>query len=177
VTLGGTDHLSASFAAHDIAGQIESGYRLSLSLRWFTPYAAVRVQAFYTPAYGETSDQGASVFALNYNAHTTTDTRTELGARIDRTMALPNGDTLGLRARAAWAHDFWSNTAVVASFQSMPGSSVTVVGATPPADSFLLSGGTEIGFRNGFSVASWVDTAFARGSQSYAGNVRLRYAW
>lgn len=173
VSVGGLEHLSADFSAHDIAGQIEAGYRLG----WFTPYAAVRMQTFYTPAYSERSNLGASIFALNYDAHTTTDTRTELGGRIERTIGLSDGKTLDLRARAAWAHDFWSSTNMVARFQSMPGAPFAVTGATPPSDSFLFSGGAELGFRNGFSLASWVDTAFARGSQSYAGNVRVRYAW
>lgn len=172
ITISG-EHLSADFSAHDIAGRIEGGYKFGS----VTPYAAVQVQSFSTPAYGETSDLGASIFALNYDANTTTDTRSELGVRVERTMILPRGETLGLRGRAAWAHDFWSSTDVVATFQSLPGAPFVVSGATPSSDWFLLSGGAEWGFRNGFSLGSWVDTAFARGSQSYSGNVRVRYVW
>ena len=39
-------------------------------------------------------------------------------------------------ARTAWAHDTFSDPSLVASFQSLPGSSFTVTGAEPARDSF-----------------------------------------
>ncbi len=52
-----------------------------------TPYAAVQAQSFRTPAYSETDVNGGG-FGLAYNARTGTDTRSELGARFDRLVAL-----------------------------------------------------------------------------------------
>ena len=46
-----TDSFAASFWAHDFAAQVETGIHYG----WFTPYAALRAQAFYTPAYRETN--------------------------------------------------------------------------------------------------------------------------
>ena len=48
-----------------------------------TPYAALQAQSFRTPSYNETDVTGGG-FALSYNGHTATDTRSELGARFDR---------------------------------------------------------------------------------------------
>src|ERR1700736_4842275 len=73
VTLAGADHLAADFAANDIGGRLEGGYRFAIpSVGWpgqsgLTPYAAVQVQAFRTPSYGETALSGSSVFALSYD--------------------------------------------------------------------------------------------------------------
>jgi outer membrane autotransporter protein len=107
VTLAGTDHLVAEFSANNIGGRIEGGYRFAIpgALGWpgfgFTPYAAGQMQAFRTPSYSEIAASGSSVFALAYDARTTTTTRTELGAWFDWTIPVDYGTTLSLRTRAA----------------------------------------------------------------------------
>ena len=185
VTVAGSDNLTAAYSAQQAAGRFEGGYRFAVPYlggwpghAWFIPYGAVQEQAFYSPSYGESAASGSSsVFALNYAAQTTTDTRTELGAWFDRTIALDNGAILALRTRTAWAHDYWSGVAITAGFQTLPGTNFTVNGALPAANSLLASAGAEIGFRNGFSIGGWLDTQWAQRSQVYSGNARLRYSF
>ncbi len=184
VTLAGTDHLTADFSANDVGGRIEGGYRFALPnvLGWparygITPYAAGQVQSFRTPSFSESAASGSPVFALAYNAHTTTTARTELGAWFDWSIPVDYGTTLVLRTRAAWAHDYWSAPNITAMFEALPGSSFTVTGAAPASDLLLASAGAEFGFGNGFSLAAWFDGEFAEHSQKYAGTGRLRYTW
>ncbi|WP_172804525.1 ice-binding family protein [Afipia sp. GAS231] len=183
VTVAGTDHLAADFAANDIGGRLEGGYRFAIpSMGWqgqsgLTPYAAVQVQSFRTPSYSETALSGASVFALSYNARTITTTRTELGSWLDWSIPVDYGTTLSLRGRAAWAHDEWSSPNITAGFQALPGSIFVVTGAAPATDLALASVGVEIGFRNGFSVGARFDGEFAENSTKYSGMGRLRYTW
>jgi outer membrane autotransporter protein len=183
VTVAGLDQLNASFDAQGLGGRIEGGYRFiipgvfDLPQFGFTPYAALQGQAFHTPSYSESAAFGSPQFALAYDAHTTTTTRTELGAWFDRTTMLDNGAMLALRTRAAWAHDFWSDLSSTATFQALPGSSFTVFGATPAHDSFLVSAVAEIGFNNGISLAGKFDSELAQSSQTYIGTARLRYMW
>jgi uncharacterized protein with beta-barrel porin domain len=66
---------------------------------------------------------------------------------------------------------------MTAGFQSLPGSSFTVIGATPVHDSLLASAVAEVSFRNGISLAGKFDTEQAARSQTYVGTARLRYAW
>ena len=170
-----SEHFTSSFSAHNVAAEIEGGYRYN---EWFSPYAALRVQAFFTPAYSESAAPGStSVFALNYHANTTTTIRTELGARFNRNIALHDGASLALRARAAWAHDFGSGPSVVAEFQAIPGAPFTVQGAAPGRDALLLTAGAEVRFANGFAVAGTFDSELASGSQTYAGTGRVSYRW
>lgn len=182
LTVAGLDHLTADFSANNFGGRIEGGYRFAVPGVFelpgfgFIPYAAFQMQAFRTPSYSEIAVSGSSSFALDYSAHTTTTTRTELGAWFDRSMLL-NGAILSLRTRAAWAHDNWSGTSMTAAFQSLPGSSFTVTGATPVHDSLLASAVAEVSFVNGISLAGKFDTELARHSQTYVGTARLRYAW
>jgi outer membrane autotransporter protein len=133
---------------------------------------------FYTPAYQETAAAGSSDdFALAFAENTTSVIRTELGARLDRTIGLDDGMFVGLHGRLAWAHDFWSGTNANASFVSIAAPSFIVAGAKPATDSLLVSAGAEIGFGQGLSLAAWFDGEFSDGSQTYAGTGRVRYAW
>ena len=183
VTLAGADHLAADFAANDIAGRLEGGYRFAIpSVGWpgqsgLTPYAAVQVQAFRTPSYGETALSGSSVFALSYDARTITTTRTELGTWLDWSIPVDYGTRLTLLGRAAWAHDDWSAPNITAGFLALPGSSFVVTGAAPATDLALASAGVEVGFRNGFSLGARFDGEFAENSQKYSGMGWLRYTW
>ncbi len=138
------DHLTASFNAQSLGGRIEGGYRLGTVFGALTPYAAVQVQSFRTPSYSETDVNGGG-FALAYNARTGTDTRSELGARFDRMVALNPTAALALRGRLAWAHDWVSDPTLAPLFQTLPGASFIVNGARageglprspPPARSF-----------------------------------------
>ena len=66
--------------------------------------------------------KAAFCFALAYNSRTGTDTRSELGTRFDvrwRSIVTP----CSLRARLAWAHDWVSDLALAAVFQTLPGAS------------------------------------------------------
>jgi uncharacterized protein with beta-barrel porin domain len=172
VTMGAGDYAS-DFSANDIGGRLETGYRLG----WLIPYAAVEADALYTPAYAERTVSGSSSFALQYDANTATDARTELGVRLEQTIAFHDGNWLSLRARAAWAHDYGSASTMVAGFQQLPGPTFTVEGARADADSVLLSAGAEFGFRNGFAIGGSFDSEFADNSQTYSGTGRISYRW
>jgi len=184
VTVAGTDHLTANFSAHSVGGRIEGGYRfavpgvLASSKFGFTPYAAAQVQAFHTPSYSEIAASGSPIFALTYNSHITTAARTELGSWVDKTFDLNRGDELTLFGRAAWAHDWYSDPTLTAAFgSSLPGSSFSVYVATPVKDSALLTVGTQLYVRNGWSMMAKLDSELSQGSQTYIGTGRLRYSW
>jgi len=50
-------------------------------------------------------------------------------------------------------------------------------GATPVRDSALLSAGTELRYRNGWSLAAKFDSQLAGHSQTYADTATQGYAW
>jgi outer membrane autotransporter protein len=171
-----SDHLTASFNAQSLGGRIEGGYRFATWYGGVTPYAAIQAQSFRTPSYSETDGSGAG-FALAYNARTGTDTRSELGARFDRLIALNSSAALSLRGRLAWAHDWVSDPTLAALFQTLPGASFIVNGATPVKDSALVSAGTEYRLANGVTLLAKFDGEFASRSSTYAGTGTVRYAW
>jgi uncharacterized protein with beta-barrel porin domain len=173
------DDITSSFAGQGYGGRVEAGYRYAVPVSGTvigtTPYAAIQTQWFHTPTYSETDLAGGGL-GLTYNAMTANDTRSELGARFDDPTLL-NGMPLILRARLAWAHDWVSNTSLDAVFQSLPGSSFIVNGATPPKDSALASVGARLYFSRAWSFAAKFDGEFASGSQTYGGTGTLRYTW
>jgi autotransporter-associated beta strand protein len=174
------DQLTANFSGQSYGGRIEAGYRYVASplptvVLGVTPYAAVQVQDFQTPSYSE-SDVTGGGFGLSYAAMNATDTRTELGTRFDA-PTLVYGLPLILRSKVAWAHDFVSSPALSAAFESLPGAGFTVNGAPIPHDSALVSAGAQLFITPNWSLLAKFDGEFAAGTQTYAGNGTLRYAW
>ena len=170
------DHLTASFNAQSLGARVESGYRFATIFGGIAPYAAIQAQSFRTPTYRETDVNGGG-FALGYNGRTATDTRSELGARFDRLLALNPNAALALRARLAWAHDWVSNSTLAAVFQALPGASFIVNGAAPAMNSALASAGTELRLANGVTLIGKFDGEFAAHSSTYAGTGTVRYTW
>ena len=90
---------------------------------------------------------------------------------------MPGRWPLILRARLAWAHDWVTNPALAAVFQSLPGASFAVNGAAPPADSALASAGAELHLTRNWSATAKFEGEFAPRAQTYAGTGTLRYTW
>lgn len=176
VALAGGGTLDAKFKAQTFAGRAEAGWRVGGAWSGVTPYGAVQVARLGLPAHGEQAATGANAFALAYAAHTETQTRTEVGARLDHTMALADA-LLTLRGRAAWVHDHGTARLAQASFQGLPGAAFTVSGARAPADALLVSAGVELAFGQGLSVAGTFEGEFAGSGHSYAGKGAIRYRW
>src|SRR6516165_751888 len=158
------------------AGGSRGGYRFATIYGGITPYAAIQAQSFHTPAYTET-DAIANGFALTFNGRDATDTRSELGARFDRVLAVYSNAVLALRGRVAWAHDWVSDPTLLPVFQALPGASFIVNGATPAKNSALTSAGAELRLANGVALLAKFDGEFASHSSTYAGTGTLRYRW
>jgi outer membrane autotransporter protein len=142
-----------------------------------TPYAAIQAQSFHTPGFTET-DGIANGFALGFGSRDATDTRSELGARFDRMLAVYSNAVLALRARVAWAHDRVSDPTLLPAFQALPGASSFIVnGATPAKNSALTSAGAELRLANGVTLLAKFDGEFASHSSTYAGTGTVRYRW
>ena len=170
------DHLTASFNAQSYGGRVEGGYRFATYYGGLTPYAAIQSQTFHTPGYTETDLNGGG-FALGFNSRNATDTRSELGGRFDRLLLLNPEAALTMRARVAWAHDWVSDPTLTAAFQTLPGASFIVNGATPAKNSALVSEGAELRLANGVVLLGKFDGEFASHSTTYAGTGTVRYTW
>ncbi len=176
VTVAGTDVLQARFRAETFSARFEGGYRFATPLAGITPYVAAQAISFNLPAYAEQVLAGTGTFALNYGAQTTTATRTELGLRTDKSFAMQDG-IFTLRGRAAWAHDYNSDRAVGAVFQTLPGAAFVVNGARANPDGALVSAGAEMKWINGFSLAATFEGEFSGNVSSYAGKGVAKYTW
>ena len=118
----------------------------------------------------------ATVRAELCAAQTSTTSRTELGLRTDKSIAVQDG-VLTLRGRAAWAHDYNNDRNITAIFQALPGASFVVNGAKPKPDAALVSAGGEMKWLNGFSLGATFEGEFSGNVTSYAGKGIARYTW
>ncbi len=179
VTVAGFDQLRANFNANSYSGRVEIGNRFVTP--WIggfglTPYGAVQVTALDLPSYAESVVAGANTFALAYSGKTITATRSELGFRTDKSFAV-NDAILTLRGRAAWAHDYNPDRSASATFQSLPGASFIVNGASLAKHTALTSASAELKWMNGWSIAGTFEGEFSDVTRSYAGKGVVRYAW
>ncbi len=62
-------------------------------------------------------------------------------------------------------------------FQTLPGASFVVNGATPAKNSALASAGAELRLANGVSLLAKFDGEFAAHSSTYAGSGTIRHTW
>jgi uncharacterized protein with beta-barrel porin domain len=67
--------------------------------------------------------------------------------------------------------------ALVPVFQTLPGASFIVNGATPAKNSALTSAGAELRLANGVTLLAKFDGEFASRSSTYAGTGTVRYTW
>jgi uncharacterized protein with beta-barrel porin domain len=176
VTADGFDQLQANFNANAFSGRLEGGYRFATPWIGVTPYAAGQFTTFVLPSYAEQAIVGTNNFALSYGAQSVTDPRSELGLRTDKSYALTDA-VLTLRTRTAWAYDYNTDRGVAATFQTLPGSSFVVNGATPAHNSALTTASAEVKWLDGFSLAATFDGEFSNVTRSYAGKGVARYSW
>src|SRR5262249_14762048 len=169
-------HLTASFNAQSFGGRVEGGYRFMTYYGGLTPYAAIQSQTFPTPGYTPTDLNGGG-FSLRVKSRQATHTKSEPGGRVDRLLLLNPEAALTLRARVAWAHDWISDPSLAAVFQTLPGASFIVNGATPAKNSALTSAGGELRLANGVTLIGKFDGEFASHSSTYAGTGTVRYTW
>jgi uncharacterized protein with beta-barrel porin domain len=119
---------------------------------------------------------GTGNFALAYGARSVTDPRSELGVRTDKSYAMQDG-IVTLRGRFAWAHDFDTDRAAGATFQSLPGASFVVNCAAQASDSALVTASVEKKWLSGWSAAATFEGEFSDVTRSYAGKGVVRYTW
>jgi uncharacterized protein with beta-barrel porin domain len=179
VTIAGLDHLRADFNANAWSGRVEVGNRIvapTMGGFGVTPYAAGQFVTFDLPAYAEQAVADSTAFALSYAAKTVTDFRSELGFRVDRSLATQFG-ILTVRGRFAWAHDYDPDRSIAATFLALPGASFVVNGAAQASDYVLTGASLEMKWMNGWSAAATFESEVSSVTTGYAGKGVVRYAW
>ena len=134
--IGTTETARSSVIASQLGGRVEIGRAFEIAppdggRLAVTPFVALQPMQLWTPAYGESSVAATGapgVFALNYQAQSTTSLPLFLGAQFD-TDTTVQGRPLSAWVRAAWVHEFLPDRNVSAGFQVLPGTSFTVDGA------------------------------------------------
>lgn len=177
VTVSGTDVLQGKQNADDFGGRIEAGWRVALDDTYtIAPYGAFAGESFESPAYAETAISGGSSFALSYAAHTSTLGRSELGAHLDRSYDLGNGE-LTADIKAAWAHQLDDLPFTQANFENLATASFQVLGVRPTRDMALLGADLELQYRSGLFLGLKGEGQFGAGTTIVEGMGRFGLRW
>jgi uncharacterized protein with beta-barrel porin domain len=183
--IGATETAKSTVVSNQFAGRVEVGRGFTVSEEGassryvVTPFAALQPVQLWTPGYSETSfaaTGGYGVFALSYQAQSTTSLPLSLGAQFDAATQVRERP-LSAYARLAWVHEFMPDRNVTAGFTTLPGTSFTVDGAKASYNAARI----DLGGRYAVGEQTFL---FANGSaelsdrgQSIGGTVGLRFTW
>jgi uncharacterized protein with beta-barrel porin domain len=173
VTILRTHDYDADYSSTDAALRAEAGYRLGMMEGTSViPYAALEGHYIFTGGYGEDTVSGRNGFALNYDANTTTDVRSELGLGFEITGSgeMPR---FAFTGRAAWAHDWNDGDGTDVSFQAIENASFTVRGAEAPDDVALVNATLSAWVTESLEVSGSATGEFGQGYESLSGALSL----
>lgn len=182
--IGTPETARASTVSTQLAGRVEVGRpfeigKTGVSQFGLTPFAALQPAQFWQPATTETSTTGTGapgVFALGYQAQSTTSLPMFLGAQLDGRTEV-NGLPLNAWLRLAWVHEFMPGRPVTAGFVNLPGSLFTVDGAQAASDAARIDLGAKYAVGQQTSLFANVSTELSNRGQGYSGSVGFRMTW
>jgi len=166
------DSLTANYTATSWSGRAEMGYRLAFGDYGVTPFIAGQSQVVNMPGFCEASQAGNGA-ALCFNANSTPSLRSEIGIDADAALGNILGSRAKLMARLAWAHEYQTTGSVSAWFQSLPGSTFAVSGASMPSDMGIARVMANFELDQAWSFRLQADAEFADRYGSFAGTARL----
>ncbi|TAJ90419.1 autotransporter domain-containing protein [Reyranella sp.] len=166
------DSLTANYTATSWSGRAEMGYRLAFGDYGVTPFIAGQSQVVNMPGFCEASQAGNGA-ALCFNANSTPSLRSEIGIDADAAIGNILGSRAKLMARLAWAHEYQTTGSVSAWFQSLPGSTFAVSGASMPSDMGIARVMANFELDRAWSFRLQADAEFADRYGAFAGTARL----
>ncbi len=166
------DSLTANYTATSWSGRAEMGYRLAFGDYGVTPFIAGQSQVVNMPGFCEASQAGNGA-ALCFNANSTPSLRSEIGIDADAALGNILGARAKLMARLAWAHEYQTTGSVSAWFQSLPGSTFAVSGASMPSDMGIARVMANFELDRVWSFRLQADAEFADRYGAFAGTARL----
>ncbi|GGD47753.1 ice-binding family protein [Sinisalibacter lacisalsi] len=173
LTIAGVDRLIGATTADTFAAHVEAGYHMGN----FTPFAGLRAQSYTTHAFSETAASGTSSYALQYDEHTTTSLRSELGLDMQWVNERDGGAMTTFGLRAAWAHEFASNQPGTRSFVNAPGVTFPASGAARDRDSLILAANAGMAASNGLYFDGAIKAEYSRSSRDLGGSLTVGYRW
>jgi subtilase-type serine protease len=182
--IGSTETAKSSAISGELAGRFELGRPFEVARSesgqlGVTPFVALQPAQLWTPAIAESSvsqSGGPGVFALNYQAQSTTSLPTFLGAQLDGQTQI-NARPLTAWVRAAWVHEFLPDRGVTAGFTVLPGSTFSVDGARAASNAARFDLGVKYAVGNQTSLFANGNVELSDRGQTLAGTVGLRITW
>jgi hypothetical protein len=92
-------------------------------------------------------------------------------------MPVGNGDSFGLKLRAAYVYDAATNPVLAANLVSLPGASFAVAGAMPARASALLASAVEYHIGGSGTFFAKFKGEIAENAQNYEGSLGFRVNW
>lgn len=177
--IGTTETERSSAVSTQLGGRFEVGRPFALGQASITPFAALQPSQFWQPATTETgwtANGAPGVFALSYQAQSTTSLPSFLGAQLDGRTEI-NSHAASAWLRLAWVHEFMTARPVTAGFVGLPGSQFTVDGATAASDAARIDFGARYALNPQTALFANATAELSNRGQSVGGTVGFKWVW
>lgn len=177
--IGTAETERSSSVSTQLGGRLEVGRPFAVAQASITPFVALQPSQFWQPATTETGTtvSGApGVFALSYQAQSTTSLPLFLGAQVDGRTEI-DSRAASAWLRLAWVHEFMPGRPVTAGFTGLPGSQFTVDGATAASDAARLDFGGRYALDTRISLFANATAELSNRGQSVGGSVGFKWVW
>jgi len=173
VFTGFSGSASGDFNGQQYVARGEVGYPIAMGATTVAPLGSLTYSHLGQDAYTESGGNGA---ALAVDSARTSSVTTDIGVKLEHGMTVSQG-LLVPDLRIAWRHNYDSTrTAITANFAAATSgeTSFTVLGATPLADSAVISAGITLLRGNDLSLTARYEAQLGQGYVSNAASLRLR---
>lgn len=177
--IGTAETERSSAVSSQLGGRVEVGRPFAVGQGSITPFVAVQPSQFWQPATtetGTTANGAPGVFALSYQAQSTTSLPMFLGAQVDGRTEI-DSRAASAWLRVAWVHEFMTGRPVTAGFTGLPGSLFTVDGATAASDAARLDLGGRYALDSQISLFVNGTAEISNRGQSVGGSVGFKWVW
>jgi outer membrane autotransporter protein len=170
--LGSTAEQTGKTSSNAFTGRAEVGYRMDHPLVNLMPFIAMQATSLQMNSFTESNTNN---LGLSVAGNTTMSEPGSLGVQLDHSFDISDKWTLYPLLRMAWVHEFQTDRSVNASLQALPTSNWTVNGASAAANAANIGITVQAMSKHGVAVFASGNTETSSSTQSYMGELGIKW--
>ena len=170
--LGSTAEQTGKTSSNAFTGRAEVGYRMDHPLVNLMPFIAMQATSLQMNSFTESNTNN---LGLAVAGNTTMSEPGSLGVQLDHSFDINDKWSLYPLLRMAWVHEFQTDRSINASLQALPTSNWTVNGASAASNAANIGITVQAMSKHGVAVFASGNTETSSSTQSYMGELGVKW--
>jgi outer membrane autotransporter protein len=170
--LASTAEQTGKTSSNAFTGRAEVGYRMDHPLVNLMPFIAMQATSLQMNSFNESNTNN---LGLSVAGNTTMSEPGSLGVQLDHSFDISDKWTLYPLLRMAWVHEFQTDRSVNASLQALPTTNWTVNGASAASNAANVGITVQAMSKHGVAVFASGNTETSSSTQSYMGELGVKW--